>query len=184
MNSQRLWQRAQGMRMSKLDGVPVLKGEVDKNPYPYQILSPIDACIQMKNQSSPVESQWVCKPHLRAGTLQGSQWPTQSELTDIWGFLFVCHTLLYLDFFFLIFFFFTSQIFCLYVMVFNFVLCIFCVCEISVSLGLRFLCFNFGFFFFCFCFILFCFIFQMPVCMRESVCVYLGIQVGTEVERT
>ena len=49
MNSQRLWQRAQGLRMSKLDGVPVLKGEVDKNPYPYQILSPIDACIQMKN---------------------------------------------------------------------------------------------------------------------------------------
>jgi len=79
----------------------VLKG-VDKNPHPYQTLSPINTCIQMKVFSNGVSV--VIQTTLKGRQLARS---TQSELNDIWGCLFVClfcHTLLYLGFsFFLLF---------------------------------------------------------------------------------
>lgn len=50
MNSQHLWQHAQGLHSSKSDGVPTLRGRVDTSLLALtQKLFPIDSHLQMKN---------------------------------------------------------------------------------------------------------------------------------------
>ena len=90
INSQSLWQHAQGLHRSKSDGVPVLKSEVDTNPYLNQEAVCNWYLLANKELFSPrEESHWVHKPHLRTGPLPSSRWPTQNELHSILGVFYI-----------------------------------------------------------------------------------------------
>ena len=54
---------------------------------PTKELSPVENCSQGKTWFSPTAFHWVYKPHLRAGLIPSSRWPTQINSSI---FLFVC----------------------------------------------------------------------------------------------
>lgn len=84
MHSQRLWQHTQGPHGSVPDGVQT-QGRWTQATILNPELSPIDNHWQRKEESSSMESYWVCKPHLRAGPWPSSRRLTQKELNGVLG---------------------------------------------------------------------------------------------------
>lgn len=52
-----------------------------------QKLSPTDNCSQRKNYFSPVESYWVCKPHVRLASYPAVEMANAKKFNGIFGYL-------------------------------------------------------------------------------------------------
>lgn len=125
--------QAQGLGKSRPDGVPELRREGTQGPIPNPESPPTGDSAQWENYFSPRGSHQAHKPHLSSDPCPAARGPHKGTQRNFGGFLFFYLPVVYLDLVFVCFF---LQVFCLYVVVSDFVFIGFLFVRMRVSVSL------------------------------------------------